>query len=355
MIHLNNSGSAYDIGRQHGASCPAAVRLAYEAWGLLPGVDESRRDTAIAVLQDRLRRFFPETLEEIRGIADGSGLSDRQILTLSCFDAVLGVSAGILCCSNIGFVDSDVGVLLGKTADWNVDGAVDMAAWQRYQPAAGEGHTFVHYGCAGTLWTEGGLNDAGLGMVLNGLPVTGSDADGVPWAPLTRGVLQHCRSVAEAIDFLGRHDVMCWGFHLTLADADGDLASIEVAPGVQAVRHPEGRTAVRPYLIHTNHCLYPETKKLQMDEDTLTVYGETGLVENSLARFRTLERLVPSAPRTLASMQNLLRDRSVPGAISQSGEQGMRTVYAMIVAPAQGRIWGAEGYPPDVPFVEYRI
>ena len=34
MIHLNNSGFAYDIGRQHGASGPAAVRLAYEAWGM---------------------------------------------------------------------------------------------------------------------------------------------------------------------------------------------------------------------------------------------------------------------------------------------------------------------------------
>ena len=34
MIHLNSSGFAYDIGRQHGASCPAAVRLAYEAWGI---------------------------------------------------------------------------------------------------------------------------------------------------------------------------------------------------------------------------------------------------------------------------------------------------------------------------------
>ena len=225
-----------------------------------------------------------------------------------------------------------------------------MGTWQRVQPRSGEGYTFIHYGCAGTLWTEGGLNEAGLGMVLNGLPVTGPSEEGVPWVPITRGVLQHCRDVQEATDFLARYDVMCWGFHLTLADAGGDLASIEVAPGAQAVRRPQGDS-----LIHTNHCLYHETKALEMDEAAVAAYGQTGLVENSLARYRTLERIVPPAPRTLESMKTLLRDRSVPGAISQNGEHGMRTTYAMVIAPAQGIIWGAEGFPPEVPFVEYSV
>lgn len=349
MIHLNNVGSAYEIGRQHGASCPAAVRLACEAWSRFPGLTDSQVDTGLALVRHRLQRSFPECLEEMRGIADGSGLSEREILALNCFDAVLGVAAGKLCCSTIGFVDSDVGVLLGKTADWHVEGAEDMSTWQRYQPRPSEGYTFIHYGCAGTLWTEGGLNEAGLGMVLNGLPVTGS-SEGVPWVPLTRGVLQHCRNVQEGLTFLGRYDVMGWGFHLLLADAGGDLASIEVAPGVQAVRRPRG-----DLLIHTNHCLYPETKVLEMDEATVDAYGQMGLLENSRARYRTLERIVPPAPRTLLSMQALLRDRSVPGAISQNGEQGMRTAYAMIIAPARGRIWAAEGYPPEFPFVEYRV
>lgn len=350
MICLNDSGSAYEIGVQHGAACREAVRLAYEAWGLMTGIEESQIDTGIHIVEDRLARFFPETLEEIHGIAEGSGLSYRQILTLNCFDAVIGSSMSRPGCSNIGFVDSDVGVLLGKTADWNVTGAENFAAWQRYQPAAGKGHTFIHYGCAGTLWTEGGLNDAGFGMVLNGLPVSGSTPDSVPWVPLTRGVLQHCHTVQDAIDFLGRYDVMCWGFNLTLADASGDLAFIEVVPGAQAVRRPQ-----EDYLIHTNHCLCSETKGGQLDDEALVLYGEPGLVENSLGRYQTLERIVPPAPRTLASMKSLLRNRSIPGAISQSGEHGMHTVYAMIIAPAQGKMWGAEGYPPDAPFVEYAI
>lgn len=350
MIYLSNSGTAYEIGMQHGMANPRAVQLAYEAWGQVAGVEKSKLQAGIGMVQERLQRFFPETLLEMQGIAAGSGLPYEQILTLNCFDAIIGTTLGAPCCSNIGFADSDVGVLLGKTADWNVPDPQAFTLWQHYRPEAGQGYRFMHYGCAGTLWTEGGLNEAGLAMVLNGLPVSGSFPDSVPWLALTRGVLQYCRDVPAAIEFLDRHDVMCWGFNLTLADAAGDLAFVEVTPALQAIRRP-----AKDYLIHTNHCLCEETGGRQMDETTLAQYGEQGLAENSLARYRNLERLVPEAPRTLAGMKALLRDRSIPGAISQNGEQGQHTVYAMIIAPQEGKMWGAEGYPPDVDFVEYQI
>ena len=350
MIHLNSSGTAYDIGLQHGMADPCAVRLAYEAWGDMDSVKKSQREAGIHLVEERLGHFFPETLLEMQGIAAGSGLAYEQIVMLNCFDAIIGSTLGAPRCSNIGFVASDVGVLLGKTADWNVANPETFTLRQHYRPVAGTGYSFKHYGCAGTLWTEGGLNEAGLAMVLNGLPVSGSFPDSVPWLALTRGVLQYCRDVTEATEFLARHDVMCWGFNLTLADAAGELAFVEVTPGIQAIRRPD-----KDYLIHTNHCLCEETRGRQMDETTLAQYGEPGLAENSLARYKKLEQIVPEAPRTLAGMQALLRDRSTPGPISQNGEQGQHTVYAMIIAPEQGKIWGAEGYPPDVGFIEYGI
>jgi len=351
MIHLHNSGSAYDIGWQHGRSCPVAVHLAYEAWGQIKDVEPAQIEVGIRLVEERLDKFFPEILAEMQGIAAGSGLPYQQILLLNCFDVIIGNAVGGPACSNIGFVASDVGVLLGKTADWNVAGPENFAAWQQYQPAAGQGYTFIHYGCAGTLWTEGGLNETGLGMVLNGLPGSGAKPDSVPWPPLTRGVLQHCHNVQEAIDFLSQHDLMYWGVNMSLADARGDLAFVEVVPGAQAIFRPQ----IDDYLIHTNHCLLPETIELQPEPETVAAYGQAGLVENSQARYQNLEAIVPPAPRTLAGMQALLRNRSMPGAISQHGEQGIRTCYAMIIAPEQGKLWGVEGYPPDFPFVGYEI
>ena len=348
MIHLNNTGSAYEIGRQHGASCPQAVQLAFEAWSQTTDVDPSRIGAGISLVEERLARCFPELLEEAQGIADGSGLTRDQILSLNCGDAITGCAMDGPFCSAIGFLDSDVGPLLGKTADWQAGNPQNFTAWQRYQPAPGEGHSFIHYGCAGTWWTEGGLNDAGLGMVLNGLPGSGSNPRSVPTLPLARGVLQYCGSVQQSLDWLGGYDVMYWGFNLILADRAGDLAFIEVVPGAQATQR-----APVDYLIHTNHCLCPETSGRRLSDEALGIYGYPGLARNSLARYQTLEKMVPSAPRTLAGMQAMLADRSVPGPISQSGEQGMHTVYALMVSPAQGKLWGAEGYPPEVPFVEY--
>ena len=187
-------------------------------------------------------------------------------------------------------------------------------------------------------------------MVLNGLPGAGASPDSVPTLPLARGVLQHCASVQESIEWLAGYDVMYLGFNLMLADRQGELACVEVVPGAQGVQRPSGDC-----LIHTNHCLLPETEDVDLDEETLADYGYPGLERNSKARYRNLESLVPGAPRTLACMEALLRDRSSSGAISQSGEQGMHTVCAMVVAPARGTLWGAEGFPPDVPFVEYTV
>jgi len=348
MIRLENQGSAYDIGFQHGSACPEAASSAYEAWFGRLDLDPAEAGTGVSVVEDRLRRHFPEMLEEMEGIADGSGLSYRQVLELNCFDTVTASGPDRRCCSTIGFLHSDVGVLLGKTADWDVSQGHRFATWQRYRPE--EGYRFIHYGCAGTLWTEGGLNEAGLGMVLNGLPVGGDSNQGVPWVPLTRGVLQHCASVPEALQFLEQYDVMCWGVNLMLADAGGDLAFVEVIPGKQAVCRPE-----EDYLIHTNHCLCADPAGRQLSDEALAAYGEPGLPRNSKARYDTLNRIVPLARRSRASMKDLLRDRSPSGPISQQGEDGMWTVYAMVVAPMEGKIWGAEGFPPGVPFVEYQV
>ena len=66
MIHLNNSGSAYEIGLQHGSSCPEAVRLAYEAWGRTEGIEVGQIEAGVQYVVERLQKRFPETVDEMR-------------------------------------------------------------------------------------------------------------------------------------------------------------------------------------------------------------------------------------------------------------------------------------------------
>ncbi len=349
MIHLDSSGTAYEIGKQHGRDCASAVHAAYRAWGPGEAFDRREFSDGFQRVAGSLDRAFPELLEEMRGIADGAGLTVEEIVALNCLDEYRSRGAQPRQCSSIAFQASDRGVLLGKTADWTLSDTAAFALSQRYRPAPGEGNAFFHYGCAGTLWCEGGLNESGLGMVLNGLAGRGAGGASVPTMALTRGVLQHCRDVQDALGWLRRHDVMNWGFNLTLADSSGELAFVEVVPGSQC----SGR-ADSDYLIHTNHCLL-DSASGRHDADIDRVPGYPGLIENSHSRFDNLLDKVPHAPRSLRSMQSLLQDRSPSGAISQNGEEGMHTVYAMIVAPERREIWGAEGFPPDVPFVSHTV
>ena len=349
MIHLDSTGTAYEIGKQHGRDCAPAVHAAYRAWGPADAFDQRELNDGFHRIAASLNQAFPALLDELQGIADGAGLTVEEIVALNCLDEYRARGTPPGQCSNIAFQASDRGVLLGKTADWTMSDAEAFALSQRYRPAPGEGNAFFHYGCAGTLWCEGGLNESGFGMVLNGLAGRGADGASVPTMALARGVLQHCRDVQDALDWLRQYDVMNWGFNLTLADSSGELAFVEVLPGSQRSQRASG-----DYLIHTNHCLL-DTAAGRPDADIDSVAGYPGLIENSRLRFDNLLDRVPNAPRSLRSMQSLLQDRSPTGAISQNGEHGMYTVCAMIVAPECGEVWGAEGFPPDVPFVSHTV
>ena len=349
MIHLASTGTAYEIGEQHGRDCAAAVHAAYRAWGPGDAFDRRELSEGFRRIAASLNRVFPALLDEMQGIADGAGLTVEEIVALNCLDEYRARRTPPGQCSNIAFQASDRGVLLGKTADWTMSDVAEFALSQRYRPDPGDGIAFFHYGCAGTLWCEGGLNESGLGMVLNGLAGRGAGGASVPAMALARGVLQHCRDVQDALDWLRQYDVINWGFNLTLADSSGELAFVEVLPGSQCSGRADG-----DYLIHTNHCLL-DSSAGRPDADIDSMPGYPGLIENSHLRFDNLLDKVPNAPRSLQSMQSLLQDRSPTGAISQNGEHGMYTAYALIVAPERGEVWGAEGYPPDVPFVSHTV
>ncbi|MBL10260.1 MAG: hypothetical protein CL402_07075 [Acidiferrobacteraceae bacterium] len=349
MIYIQCKGSAYEIGKQHGELCPEAIRTSYKAWAPKNDLNTPEIRREIKLAKKRLDQYFPELLEEMQGVADGASLSLDQILCMNTEFEFISTAHLLPSCSNIGFKASEYGVLLGKTADWYPDNSHEFTMAQNFIPS--DGYEFYHFGSAGALWSEGGLNKSGLAMVLNGLPTTGSPTNSVPTVALTRGVLQWCRDVKDAVAWLEKYDVLNWGFNLTLADKTGALCYVEVAPGQQAVFYP-----TKDYLIHTNHCLEKNVQETQLAPDETALIGYPDLLSNSRARYDNLMELVPGSPRSLESMMAILRNRSTVGAISQAGEShGLKTVYAVIVAPEAGILWGSEGFPPESLFQSHTI
>jgi predicted choloylglycine hydrolase len=227
VIHVSLSGSPYELGSQHGQALrplvDAAVRYESRHHAHLPPPPLVTRP-----VEHLVGRSAPALLEELQGIADGSALP---------FDLLLAVNLRVLhYCTVIAFPNTREGPLLGKNLDFPV------YAYQvlfTVQPDAG--HAFTHVGCAGSVASYGGLNRAGLAMGHAAVPLEDAPhTPGMPLAFLRRLALQHSGTTQEAVALASEHQAWQMGDNLLFLDRDGDAAVIEMRPGEQRLRRPQG-------------------------------------------------------------------------------------------------------------------
>jgi isopenicillin-N N-acyltransferase-like protein len=312
MIHVFLSGSPYEMGYQHGQA-------------LRPLVDgmvryESRRHahTAPAPLNReavlaRVDRVAPELLEELRGIADGSGLPYQQLLEVNL--QVLHY------CTVIAFTHSDRGPLLGKNLDFPA-----YAYQVLFSVAPDQGHGMTHIGCAGSVASYGGINTAGLAMGHAVVPLDAEPQEtGLPIAFLRRLALQRCATTPEAVDLLSGHDAWQRGDNLLFLDKTGEAAVVELTPGMRRVRRP-----ARDAAWCSNCFVHPD----------LT----TGSDE-ARQRYRYIERVLSKAQRPLTGrlVHQLLSSHDGQAPLCRDSTQ-----LSLVAYPASGRLEVADGYPCQV-------
>ena len=161
MIHLDSTGTAYEIGKQHGRDCAVAVHAAYRAWGPADAFDQRALGDGFRRIAESLNRAFPALLDEMQGIADGAGLTVEEIVALNCLDEYRARGTPPRQCSNIAFQASDRGVLLGKTADWTMSDVAAFALSQRYRPAPGGATRFFTTAARGRSGAREGSTSPG--------------------------------------------------------------------------------------------------------------------------------------------------------------------------------------------------
>jgi isopenicillin-N N-acyltransferase-like protein len=315
MIHIVLSGSPYEIGYQHGQ----ALRVLVDAMVRY----ESRRHAHIApaplnqdAVLERVRRVAPALLEELRGIADGSGVP---------FDLLLEVNLRVLhYCTVIAFTQSGAGPLLGKNLDF---AAYAYQVLLTVQPD--EGYAMTHVGCAGSVASYGGLNAAGLAMGHAVVPLEDQKDGGLPVAFLRRLALQHCATTPEAVAFVSEHDAWRTGDNLAFLDQHGEAAVVELCPGAQRVRRPEEGA-----MWCTNCFVHPDLA--------------TGTQE-ARERYRYVEQALraerPSLTRAL--LHRLLSSHDGQAPLCRDSTQ-----LSFVACPASGRLQVADGYPCQVDYAE---
>lgn len=283
---LKLRGSPKEIGEMHGREGKAEILHSMETYeALFYGYKQIgwKKTRAIALEHVKAIQSYDEQLiEEMEGVAKGSGLDFEDILALNARSeiALAGTQETAFAdgCTAIGVfppVSSDT--IIGQNWDWKArqkESLLLLEIEQANKPAI-------------TMVTEGGIigkigmNSAGIGVCLNAL-ITNKRAKQVPVHLGLRSVL-NSRSLHEAISRINRGQMASTANFLIGAAEDegnGMAVSIEVSPvGIDLLDNSGGKT------VHTNHICSADLK------NSITDLNEF-IFEDSMIRKRRAEQLL---------------------------------------------------------------
>ena len=322
MRQLEARGTPWEVGHAIGSAAPDLVAESVELVCRLE-LPEDEVVARLAAIERRLAETFPNVVEEAAGLAEGARVSRRDALVLSVASDLHGKLPGW--CS-LGAVPGGDGVLVGKNLDTH-EGMAPVQVVERL--AREEALEFVHLTAAGAMWTDGGVNEAGLVLVNSSLDAAAPDPDGVPDGILAREILARCADVPAAIELASRFSMMTLGENILVADAAGRAALIEKLPGGQAIR--EAGT-----IVACNHPLASRLEVLMSRSDAIRENSERRLA-------RLAEASADRAEWTVDDLGAALADHA--GGICQHGADGLWTIASIVLAPRERRMWVAAGPP----------
>ena len=220
-------GSPYELGKQHGELLRDDVRamvgrtLAYvRSYLKVPLVKAWLGNWWLDQSWAPAKRFVPNAyLEELRGLADGSGVPLRELWRLHA------LPDRTYACSNLaawGRATADGRLIHVRNLDWNIGIGVQRYAIVFVVRPAGR-HAFVNVGWAGFIGALTGINDQQLSIGQIGAATVEVTARGVPMAFLIRRVLEDAGTVDEAAAIItgARRTV---GTNYVIADAKAKRA-----------------------------------------------------------------------------------------------------------------------------------
>lgn len=348
------TGSAFERGQQYGAGARERIlrsqRAYAEVFAHFARWDWRRvRDEAARFVQP-ISDFGAPYLEEMRGIAVGSGLDFLDVLALNLRTEILFAArarqAGatlppVAECTSFADVEDDDTRLLGQNWDW-MPFAKDTVVLLEAVPDAGPAWMSV---VEAGLLAKFGMNSAGLALTTNAL-VSSADLGepGVPYHVMLRALLD-CDSSDAVIATLERAERSSSANYM-IAIGDAWAMNAETRPGgpdrIIWTTHSGAGT-----LLHANH--FSETTPLP---DGLTDVGLT-VMPDSLHRLNRAAALSEAVSTPdVDCWKRLLADHDGypdslcchPDPMVDPMDQGL-TVASVVFEPAKLRAHLAIGTP----------
>ena len=342
-------GTAFERGKTYGSAAADKVGVSIKMYSDLfrdfAGLQWEDAKKRAARFERDIQEYFPDALEEMRGIAAGAGVSYEDILALNCrSELMFALPDG---CSTMALVPeatADGKTILAQTWDWLMGcrpGTVILEVCQPPRP------TILTVSEAGMVGGKG-LNSSGIGVCLNAMSV-GRGQLGVPLHIMYRGILNSV-TITDAIDAMILHKRAGAGTFTIGSGPAGIVACCEYTPDNFDILMSEGEI-----LCHTNHYLSP----LFLKEDTLK-----NTLADSFIRYNRLRRQAKALCGRL-DVQNIwqvFRDHAnYPDSICSHEDpkdaptRRFCTVYGAAMDLNQKTLWVTNGNPCEGPAYPFHL
>jgi isopenicillin-N N-acyltransferase-like protein len=355
--HVRVEGGPRERGRSYGEQAADRVLRSihayrdvfrsYAGWDWASVTDHAR------AYAEPIERFDPVYMEEIRGIAEGAGVPEADVLAINVRTEVMFAAKArdaerrVGECSAFAVTpgrSADGHTLIGQNWDWLLHSADTVVVLEATQSDRPDYVTVVEAG----LLAKTGMNSSGIGLVTNALVSTHDHGEpGVPYHVALRAILD-AETISDAYAALQRASRSSSANYM-IAHRDGLAVNIEGAPGDFSelfLTFP-----VDGLLLHTNHFASGQLSGADV--------GLWVMPDSPFRLERLREQLAGAPSLSLKDLRQALADHAGhpsgvcchPDERWDPLEQG-ETVASVLMDLDERRMWVADGRPCAAPYRE---
>lgn len=358
-------GTPREMGRQYGAAVAADIRRGIDSY-LFEHVRDNQgygTDYMRRCAQTMARHIAPEYIEEMQGVAEGSGVPYEDILAMHTHADMVhyghdwgkpkGDAGAGHECSNFavwgpGTVDGKL--YHGRNLDWTTGTKVQSSSVV-YIGIPRQGNPFALVTYAGCIGAVTGMSAAGITFGEMTSTTNDETLDGEPLFIICRRILQHCSTLAEVEQMVTSYaGTTGWNFVIA-SGRECSARAFEVDAGDKVVFGPDDEKENRPpvsqglpYAVYrTNHPISEKMQKKILEKAGIDNYEVAKIAVRGMDTWQRYESI-----RLWLGKEHVGKvDARLTRAMLQTKPlAGGGNLHSVVFAPSDLRMWVANATSP---------